>query len=131
MDLNKEAIKNLEKLRWLRKRVLEFETWDVMNEMPVGSNKELAIYNLRRQENTLRMSEALRAIADAKTLIKNINKIEQIKIPLEKDMDFARIAQGSKISGTILPSGLVMYHRVDEYEWVIRGNFAVLESNLD
>ena len=126
MDLEKEALKNLERLKLLRKRRVELELWDVKNEMPVGNRREFGIYNLRRQENVMRMSETLKMITDIKEVIKYINRIEQIKIPLESN--FARIAQGTIVSSALLPSGLLMYHAVDDHEWVVRGGFAVLDS---
>ena len=129
MDLTREAIKNLERLKRLRKRRLELEMWDVSNEIPVGDNRELAIYNLRRRQNVMRMSETVKMITDIKEVLKYINRIEQIKIPLESN--FARRAQGSIISSALLPSGLLMYHAVDDHEWVVRGNFAVLEQIVE
>ena len=129
MDLTREAIKNLERLKRLRKRRLELEMWDVSNEIPVGDNRELAIYNLRRRQNVMRMSETVKMITDIKEVLKYINRIEQIKIPLESN--FARRAQGSIISSALLPSGLLMYHAVDDHEWVVRGNLAVLEQIVE
>jgi len=128
MDLEKEAIKNLERLRHLRKRRLELETWDVTNEIPVGDNRELAIYNLRRRQNYLRIAENIKIVTDVKEIIKQINNVEPIKIPL--DSNFAKIAQGATISSALLPSGLLMYHAVDDHEWVVQGNYAVLEQQI-
>lgn len=126
MDLTSKAIKNLERLKRLRKRRLELESWHVSNEIPVGDNEELEIYNLRRLENVTQMSETVKMITDIKEVLKYINRIEQIKIPL--DSKFARRAQGLIISSALLPSGLLMYHAVDNHQWVVRGKFAVLEK---
>ena len=128
MDLTSKAIQNLERLKRLQKRRLELELWDVTNEIPVGDNQELDIYNLRRRENVMRMSETVKMITDIKEVLKYINRIEQIKIPL--DSKFARRAQGKKISSALLPSGLLMYHKVDDHEWVVRGNYAVLKQQI-
>ena len=129
MDLNAEAIKNLERLKHLRQKNLRFERFDLAP-MPVG-DREIAIYNLRKQEMLLRNTENVKMRNDIKEVLKYVNKIEPIKIPLNNDLDFARIAQGAKVSSAVLPSGLKMYHRIDNYEWVIRGNFAVLEDQID
>lgn len=128
MDLTKEAIKKLELLKLLRKRRVKLELWDVTNEIPVGDNRELAIYNLRKQKNVMRMSDTVQMITETKKFIKQINDVEQIKIPLESN--FARRAQGKKISSALLPSGLLMYDAVDDHEWVVRGNYAVLEQQI-
>lgn len=130
MELNDEAIKNLERLKYLREQKLRFETWDVQNEMPIGDNRELQIYNLRKRENVIRMSENIKMRNDVKEILKYMNRIQPIRIPLDKDLNFARIAQGAKVSSAVLPSGLKMYHKIDNYEWVIRGNFAVLEEQF-
>ena len=129
MDLEREAIKNLERLKLLRKRRLELELWGVSNEIPVGDNRELAIYNLRRRQNVMNISENIKIITDIKETLKYINRIEQIKIPLESN--FARRAQGAIISSALLPSGLLMYHSIDDHEWVVRGNYAVLEQIVE
>lgn len=123
MDFNQQAIKNLERLKHLRERLERFDL-----PMPVG-DRELAIYNLRKQEMLLRNRENVKMTNDIKEVLKYVNKMEPIKIPLN-DLDFARIAQGAKVSSAVLPSGLKMYHRIDNYEWVIRGNFAVLEDQI-
>ena len=128
MDLTRKAIKNLERLERLRKRRVQLELWDVSNEIPVGDNQELAIYNLRRQQNVMNILENIKMVADIKEVVKSINRIEQIKVPL--DSKFARIAQGATISSAVLPSGLLMYHAVDNYEWVVRGDYAVLEQQI-
>ena len=126
MDLNAEAIKNLERLKHLRQKNLRFE-FDLG---PMPGDREIAIYNLRKQEMLLRNTENVKMRNDIKEVLKYINKMEPIKIPLNNDLDFARIAQGAKVSSAVLPSGLKMYHRIDNYEWVIRGNFAVLEDQI-
>ena len=130
MDLNNEAIRNLERLKHLREQKLQLEVWDIENEMPIGSNREVQIYNLRKKENVIKMSENVKMRNDIKEIIKHINKIQPIKIPLDRDINFARIAQGSKVSSAVLPSGLKMYHRIDNYEWVVRNDFAVLEEQF-
>lgn len=114
MDLNAEAIKHLERLKHLQQKRFAEDPGDTE-----------VIRNLRRQENIIAMSENVKMITDIKEILKYVNKMEPIKIPL--DLNFARI-QGAKISGSVLPSGLKMYDRIDNYEWVIRGNFAVLED---
>ena len=121
MDLNAEAVKNLERLEHLRKQKLRLETWDRPGDTEV-------IRNLRRQENIIAMSENTKMRTDIKEVLKYVNEMEPIKIPL--DLNFARIAQGAKVSSAVLPSGLKMYPRIDNYEWVIRGNFAVLEDQI-
>jgi len=126
MDLTRKAIQNLERLKRLRNRRVVLETWDVLSEIPVGDNQELAIYNLRRRENVMNISENIKMVSDIKEIVKSINRIEKIKISI--DSKFARSAQGATISSAILPSGLVMYDAVDDYEWVVRGNYAVLEQ---
>jgi len=126
MDLASKAIQNLKRLKSLRSRRLALETWDVLNEMPVGDSQELAIYNLLRRENVMKISENIKMVSDIKELLKQINRIEKIKISI--DSKFARNAQGATISSALLPSGLLMYDAVDDYEWVVRGNYAVLEQ---
>tara|TARA_B110000858_G_scaffold196553_1_gene255647 strand:- start:1797 stop:2207 length:411 start_codon:yes stop_codon:yes gene_type:complete len=128
MDLTSTAIKNLERLKSLRKRRLDLETWDVSNEISVGNNRELPIYNLRRRENVMSISENIIMVKDIIAVLKHINTSQQIKIPLESK--FASRAQGATISSACLPSGFVMYDAVDDYEWVVRGNYAVLEQPI-
>lgn len=130
MDLNAEAIQHLEKLKFLRQNRLQLESWDVNNQMPIGSNKDLARYNFRKKENVIHMSENIKMVTDIKDILKYLNRVQPIKIPLQNDSAFARIAQGAIISSAVLPSGLQMYHSIDDYEWVVRGNFAVIEQQF-
>ena len=116
MDLNHKAIQNLERLKHLQQQnqTLQIDTGPM--------------YDLLKQEMLLRNTENAKIKNNITREIKHINRIHPIKIPVDKD--FARIAQGAKVSGSILPSGRKIYDRIDNYEWVIRGNFAVLENQI-
>jgi len=120
MDLNEKAIQNLERLKHLHQQKLTFQS----------EKRDTEMYNLLKQEILLRNRENVNIKNNIKKVLKNINTIQPIRISLDKDLSFARIAQGAKVSGSVLPSGLKMYHRIDNYEWVIRGNFAVLENQI-